>query len=412
MSALLYAAGMDKIDIVEAQWPYVLAMMPADLEQTALSKLALARRREIGSAGDLLRLALLYGFCDLSLRQTAVRASLLGLGELSDVAVLHRLEKAADWLGHLLVQFLQERGLAHRVPPLAVQVVDATTVSRPGSRGTDWRVHVGLDLAEQRITQIEVTGVEGGETLARHEVKEGQVLLGDRGYAHREGVARVLEAGGHVVVRLNSSSFPLENRRGKAQALPGCLEGLEIGELGDWDVQFRAGGKVYAGRLVALRQSEPAAERQRDYIRRTAVRKGKKLAARSLKAAEFLYVFTDLPRKVLPPAEALELYRLRWQIELVFKRLKSVLNLDGLRAKSPALARAYLYAKILGALVAEELCLGGPAFFPWGYALFAGPRQSMAVAAALGGSGEDGNQGHGTDRGACGGAAEAAAASM
>ena len=138
MSALLYAAGMDKIDIVEAQWPYVLAMMPADLEQTALSKLALARRREIGSAGDLLRLALLYGFCDLSLRQTAVRASLLGLGELSDVAVLHRLEKAADWLGHLLVQFLQERGLAHRVPPLAVQVVDATTVSRPGSRGTDW----------------------------------------------------------------------------------------------------------------------------------------------------------------------------------------------------------------------------------------------------------------------------------
>ena len=221
-----------------------------------------------------------------------------------------------------------------------------------------------------------------------------------------------MEAGGHVVVRLNSSSFPLENRRGKAQALPGCLEGLEIGELGDWDVQFRAGGKVYAGRLVALRQSEPAAERQRDYIRRTAVRKGKKLAARSLKAAEFLYVFTDLPRKVLPPAEALELYRLRWQIELVFKRLKSVLNLDGLRAKSPALARAYLYAKILGALVAEELCLGGPAFFPWGYALFAGPRQSMAVAAALGGSGEDGNQGHGTDRGACGGAAEAAAASM
>ena len=406
----MYAVGMNKVNIVEAQWPYVLAMMPADLEETAYAKLALARRREIGSAGDLLRLALLYGFCDLSLRQTAAWASLIGLGELSDVAVLHRLEKAADWLGHLVVQFLQERGLTRKVPALSVQVVDATVVSRPGSRGTDWRVHVGLDLAEQRITQIEVTGVEGGETLSRHEVREGQVVLGDRGYAHREGVARVLEAGGHVVVRLASNSFPLENRRGKALGLPGCMEGLEIGELGDWDVQFRAGGTVYAGRLVALRQSEPAAERQREYIQRAARRKGKKLTARSLKAAEFLYVFTDLPRKVLPAAEALELYRLRWQIEIVFKRLKSVLDLDGLRAKSPALARAYLYAKILGALVAEELCLGGPAFFPWGYALFAGPRQSMAVAANLGGSGENGDQGDGSVRGACGGVAEAAAA--
>ena len=188
------AVGMNKVNIVEAQWPYVLAMMPADLEETAYAKLALARRREIGSAGDLVRLALLYGFCDLSLRQTAAWASLIGLGELSDVAVLHRLEKAADWLGHLVVQFLQERGLTRKVPALSVQVVDATVVSRPGSRGTDWRVHVGLDLAEQRITQIEVTGVEGGETLSRHEVREGQVVLGDRGYAHREGVARVLEA--------------------------------------------------------------------------------------------------------------------------------------------------------------------------------------------------------------------------
>ena len=359
-------------------------MMPADLEETALSKLAMVRRRGVGSAADLLRLALLYGFCGFSLRQTAARAWLLGLGELSDVAVLHRLERAADWLGYLVMEFLHDRGLTRQVPAVSVQVVDATSISRPGSRGTDWRVHVSLDLAEQRITGIDVTGVEGGETLARHEVKEGQVVLADRGYAHREPVARVLDAGGHAVVRVNWKNFPLENRRGKALDLPGCMDGLKIGEMGDWDVQFEAGGSKYEGRLVALRQSEPAAERERKHIRRAASHKGRKLEARSLKAAEFLYVFTDLPREVLPTAEALELYRLRWQIEIVFKRLKSVLDLDGLRAKNKDLARAYLYAKLLGALVAAELCRDALAFFPWGYALFAEQRQSMAVAAESG----------------------------
>ena len=98
-------------------------------------------------------------------------------GELSDVAVLHRLEKAADWLGGVVVGFLRERGLTHRVPGLSVQVVDATAISRPGSKGTDWRVHVSLDLAEEWITGVEVTDVRGGETLDRHEVKPGQVVL-------------------------------------------------------------------------------------------------------------------------------------------------------------------------------------------------------------------------------------------
>ncbi len=400
---------MNKADAIGAQWPFVLAMMPADLEETASAKLAILRRRGVGSAGDLLRLALLYGFCDLSLRQTAARASLLGLGELSDVAVLHRLEKAADWLGGVVVGFLRERGLTRRVPALSVQVVDATTISRPGSRGTDWRVHVGLDLAEQQISEIEVTDVRGGETLDRHEVKPGQVVLADRGYAHREAVAGVLEAGGHAVVRLSRNGFPLENRRGKALDLPGCMEGLQIGELGDWDVQFEAGGRKYEGRLVALRQSEPAAEHERKRIRRVASHKGRKLEAQSLKAAGFLYVFTDLPREVLPTAEALEMYRLRWQIEIVFKRLKSVLDLDGLRAKNPDLARAYLYAKILGALVAQELCHDALAFFPWGYALFAEQCQSMAVAADLGGGGEDSDWWNGTSGSPGHGDADAAA---
>ena len=367
--------------MVEADWPYVLDLMPADFNESAVSMLALRRRRQVDSASSLLRLALLYGLCDLSLRQTAAQASLIGLGQMSDVAVLKRLSNASDWLGHLVLQFLQERGLTRDVPALNVRIVDATVICQPGSKGTDWRLHMGLDLARLQISSMEVTGPETGESLLRHSAAPGSVLLADRGYAHREGVASIMEQGADVVVRLNWHNFPLETSAGAPLDLVACAEALGAGEIGDWDVQFRASTGVYRGRLLVLRKTEAAAEKASKEIRHEATRKGRQPDRRSLRAAHFICLLATLPREQLPAAQGLELYRLRWQIEIAFKRLKSLIHLDNLRAKSPALARAYLYAKILGALIVEELTHSSLAFFPWGYRLFPTSRLSLALAA-------------------------------
>jgi len=375
---------MESIEIVRSDWPYVLDLMPDDLEQSAVDKLALRRRREITSGGDLLRLALLYGLCDLTLEQTAAQAALVGMGQISDVGVLKRLRQADEWLGHVVLRFLQERGLARNVPPLSVRVVDATVVSGPGSRGTDWRVHVGLDLGKQQISTVELTGPEGGETLRRHTVAPGEVMLADGGYGQREGVAHILDQEGHVVVRINWQNFPLQTRGGQPLDIVRCLETLRVGEIGDWPVQFEANGGVYPIRLLALRKSRAATEKARTRIRHEASRKGRKPDRRSLRAAQFVYVITDLDPQTLPADQGLELYRLRWQIEIAFKHLKSLLHLDHLRAKDPRLARSYLYAKILGALIVEELCDSALAFFPWGYPLFPGRCQSLALAAGAG----------------------------
>jgi len=373
---------MDMQDLVGQDWPYVLSLMPPDLEESAATKLALRRRREIESAGDLLRLALAYGLGDFSLRQAAAWAQLQGLGRLSDVAVLKRLRQAADWLGHLVVRWLQERGLTTAVPALSVRVVDATVICEPGSRGTDWRVHLGFDLAHQCLTTVEVTGPEGGESFHRQPVSPGVVLLGDRGYAQRGGVAGVLERQGHVLVRLNWQNLPLETPAGTALDLVSWLETLRPGELGDWPVQFREQERVYPMRLIGVRKSTAAAEREQQQIQHAARRKGRRPDARSLRAAHFLYVLTDLPGAVLPAAEALELYRLRWQIEIAFKRLKGLLHLDQLRAKGKALARTYLYAKLLGALLLDELCRQAEAFSPWGYRLEPAAPEPLAPAVA------------------------------
>jgi hypothetical protein len=367
--------------VVKGEWQYVLNMLPGDLEESAVEKLALQRRRQIASASDLLRLALCYGLCDFSLRQSAAWAELIGLGSLSNVAVLKRLRCASDWLGHLVLRWLQDRGLTTHVPQMAVRVVDATTISGPGSRGTDWRLHLGLDLAALRIRTAEVTGAEEGETLLRHKVGPGEIVLADGGYAHREGVASVVDDGGHVVVRINWQSFPLETLHGTRLDVVTCLEMLEPGEIGDWQVQFRANKRVYPVRLVAVRVSQAAVRRAHKRLRCTAARKGRQLDARSVRAAHFAYVITDMSQEALPAAETLELYRLRWQIEMAFKRLKGIVHLDHVRAKDEQLARTYLYAKLLGALIVDELYHSALALSPWGYALFPQARQPLARAA-------------------------------
>ena len=101
---------METTDIIKSEWDYVLSFMPEDFDTSSYAKLALLRRREVDSAGDLLRMCLAYGLCDMSLRQVAAWAASIGLGRLSDVAVLNRLRKSDQWLGHIIAQWLFERG--------------------------------------------------------------------------------------------------------------------------------------------------------------------------------------------------------------------------------------------------------------------------------------------------------------
>jgi hypothetical protein len=383
---------MEITDIAGANWCYVLDLLPADLEESAHAKLAMVRRRNVQCASDLLRLCLCYGCCDFSLRQVAAQAALLGLGQLSDVAVMKRLRHSADWLGHLIMQFLYQRGLTAQVPAVPVRIIDATTVSAPGSAGTDWRLHLSLDLARQQISGLQLTGPEGGESFTRHQVGAGEIVLADRGYAQRAPVAQLLLQQAHVVIRLNWRNFPLQTRDGQLLDTLACLQTLTPGEIGDWPVQFEDNKQRYPMRLLALRKSQAAAEHEQLRLRHKAKRKKHQIDPRALQAAHFVLVLTDLNAEQLPAAQALELYRLRWQIEIAFKRLKSLLHLDQLRAKEPELARTYIYAKLLGALLTEELAASGVSFFPWGYRLFPTQCQSLALAADLQSTAADSDQ--------------------
>jgi len=359
---------MENMRYVDDDWLYVVSLMPDNLDELCVSKLAMSRRREISNARDYLRLCMAYSICDMSLRQTAVWASAIGLAELSNVAVLKRLRAAPAWLGAVVAEWLYERGLSRESSVRTVTVVDATTVSKPGSQGADWRLHLQMDLAERRIKQVELTAARNGECLNRHTISEGEIILGDRAYSTPAGIAHVLNAQAHMVLRTRWT-LPLESSGGTRLNMIDLFETLDRDEIGDWSVRMPHDGRKYPLRLVAIRKSREATEKAQQALRREARKKHRSLKKETLRAAGFIAVVTDLSPEELSCSQILELYRMRWQIELSFKRLKSILGFKRLRAKDKDLCQTYLLAKILGALVIDELSGQALDFFPWGFRL-------------------------------------------
>jgi hypothetical protein len=300
-----------------------------------------------------------------------------GVAELSDVALLNRLRASSDWLGHLLTVKLAE---VAPPPPSAgkpIRLIDATTISRPGSTGTDWRVHLGFDLPRLAIDRIELTDGTGGESLRRLPMSPGDVLIGDRGYAQRPGFHVVKAAGADFIVRLNWQNVPLQSAQGREFDLLAALRQLPDVEAQEHLVRVapsrRDRLRALPARLVAARKTEVAAEDARARAMRESSRKGRPISPHTLEAAGYVFVLTSLSPQELSASEVLDLYRFRWQIELAFKRLKSLLYLDELPARDPPLARSFLLAKLLAAVLLEELTTAFLAFSPWGYRLVRTP---------------------------------------
>lgn len=361
-------------------------MLPGgfDLEKTLRESGALVRRRGIASAEALLRLILVYSLCGLSLRATAAWAQAQGVASVSDVALLKRLRKASSWMGQLLAAKLAERVEGLEPQPLSyrLRIVDATTASIPGSRGTDYRVHLGFDLGSFQVDRIEVTGAQGGESYSRLGIKAGDLILADRGYCHRRGLAAVRQAGADFLVRINWQNLPLEDFQHQRLDLVKFLERVKGSEAVEFEVATVADPSQaipsMPARLIVVRKPAEAAEAERRRIVREASRKGRKVNPKTLKAAAFFFVLTSVPRQALSAEKALELYRLRWQIEMAFKRMKGLLHLGDLPVKDPQLAHGYLCAKLLAALMLEDLTKDFLAFSPSGAA---GPvKASVSVA--------------------------------
>ncbi len=359
-------------DALPEEWELLREWLPEDLDARARQHQFFQRERGLTNGERWLRLILMHVAGGLSLEQTAVRARELGLAQISGVALFKRLRKAEDWLRDLCQHLLaeQQRRLGRSLWPseYRVRAIDATDIQEPGSTGTDWRVHYSIRLPELVCDHYELTDNTGGEKFGRFHFAKNQLILADRGYSHRAGAAKVLDSGAALLLRWNPTVLPVEAAGAKEFDLLGELRRLPKRGAGEWKVQFEYQGKTYPLRLCAIRKNRVAAERACRKVLRKAQRKGTQAQAQSLELAPYVLVLTSLPPK-FSASQVLQLYRCRWQVELAFKRLKSLLGAGHVPKSDDQSARAWMQAKILTALLLERLLLEAKIFSPWGYQL-------------------------------------------
>jgi len=358
---------------IQEDWEVLLRFLPEDWASKAVELGALARRRKIQSAETLLRVLLIHLADGKSLRTTAAYAQEAGLCDVNDVALLHRLRASQEWLRWMtreLVQTLKGSSLPdHLTRKYRVRIVDASSIQEPGSTGTDWRIHYCFQIHTLCCDTFRITSPKVGESFQRYPVEEGDLLMGDRAYCQRKGIMHVLNHQGQVLVRFHSTNVPLFTRGGRPWPVLEHLRTLQDGEAGDWDVWFRdpATDGLVKARLCALRKSKEAIERAHKALRRTASRKNRKLRPETFEYAEYVIVLTTVNRHNFSGKDILSLYRGRWQIELVFKRLKSILGIGHVPKYNPESCIAWLYGKMLVALLVERIYQEAESFSPWGY---------------------------------------------
>lgn len=325
-----------------------------DLERTARETKAFQRKRGISSAKDLLRLILFYATSDWSLRLVGAWALLNGIGNLSDVAVLKRLRNSKKWMGKLVGTLLQKRiSVLQSLPGVRLRVVDATTTSLPGSQGSHWRIHLSFDLGNLSLDGVEITDKYGGESLARFEAQNNEILVADGAYPFASGMVPVLNAGAGLIVRINWRNVPVLGPDGQRFEIIPWLKTLST--LSETMIWMNTPQGWFQFRLIASPIPPEKAEEARRRSRLRHQRKQKPLNENTLFAAGFVLLLTNLSADTWSAQLVLVLYRMRWQIELCIKRLKSLLAFDHLRAKDPRLVQTYLLTKLLIALLVDEM---------------------------------------------------------
>lgn len=199
------------VQTLEQKWEEIVSAIPDDLEASAREEGALLRHRGFRKASDLLRVLLMYATL-LSLRNTALWAACLGICALSRQALQQRILGSANWLRHLLaVQLTCLTAQPLQALPFIRRLIlmDASVFARPGSPGTEWRLHLGWQPFHNQPAEVLLTDAHEGEGLDKLSLQEGDLVIADRAYGLWRHIQYALDALAFFLVRLSWCNLPL-----------------------------------------------------------------------------------------------------------------------------------------------------------------------------------------------------------
>jgi hypothetical protein len=354
-------------------WAVLLSFFPKNWMDLAYDTGALKGLRKDKNIENIIRTLLIHVASGHSLRETAARAKLANLADVSDVALIGRLQKSKDWLHSMCVELFKEQGIAvTNESDFQVRLFDATNVKEPGKTGSLWRIHYSVQFPSLTCDFFRLTATKGigaGESFFQYSIKKGDYIIADRGYSRASGIHHVASKKAYVIVRVNTRSLLIDDMKGQKFPLLQKVSTIKkAGTIKSWKVLIPGrSGKNVQGRVCVIRKSNEAIKLAKKKLKRRAQKNGQSLTSETLEYAKYIIVFTNYPEESFSDNDILEWYRIRWQIELTFKRFKSIAQLGHLPKHSDESSKAWLYGKLFVALLTEKLIKSASSFSPWGY---------------------------------------------
>ena len=340
--------------------PQIVELMPAGWEAAAQETGALIRSRNIKNAEELLRLNLLYLTSGGSFGKTSALLKLTGENVLNKNAVYERIQKSGEWLRWLCENICRNEGRLAEAPEWLngkkVCLIDASDESKKGSNQADYRLHYCVELFRLKMIEMHLTEASEGEKLARYQnIGKDDIVLADRAYGTIKSITYLEEKGADFVIRLRSNYFNLYDEAAQKASLLPYFESLAENETGSVTLYYKSKDEYMPIRICAIRKTKEAEMDGISRIKKSNTKKMRgKISEIQSEYNKYVIVATSLPPEVTA-SRILELYRMRWQIELVFKRLKSIFNYDEMPSKSAKTIEAWFYGKLLIAAICEAL---------------------------------------------------------
>lgn len=348
--------------LLNSQWESeVLPQLPPEVEEAAKRLKAFVRVRQVASATDLLHALLVYALCSLPWRQLGTWAVLVGLGDLCERAWRKRLARAAAWIAWLLGELIGSAQRPSWLPETLsshIYLVDASWLRVVGGTGDDLRLHLAYDLLAGRMQQVWVTDHHRAESVPGELAQPGTIIVADSGY-RKACLLSVLRNGADGIFRRCPLQLRLEEEHGEVIDLRAKVKGVGYGQsvnVPGW-ISQGADQPRYQVRVVLYHLPQAQAKEARCKKQARAKAKGKQLREETLWWAEWVVLVTTLPASQWPDDLVLLLYRARWQIELIFKRMKTLLQLHCLRIKHLERAREVVHLLLIGWCLHEQEAL-------------------------------------------------------
>ena len=340
----------------------LLPLLGSEYEAKCLELGVIKRKRKIETPADLMLLCMIHLIIGCSLVDISEIARLSNIADISDVAFMKKFAQCGEWFEWITSQ-IATRELANYAMPSYLSAyrpiaVDASDVVEKGRSGEAYRLHYAIDIFTLQSHSYKITKQAVGESLTNFRFEKGDLIVGDRAYGTITGIEHCLACGADYLLRLRSNCFNMFDADGKKIEVLSATKGLQYEESTEFiGYIHRSKTVVIPVRVCVRRKDKESCEKAR---KRMAWKESKMQRTFSDKAKgldEYIVVATSLPQSVACES-VLETYRYRWQIENLFKRLKSIMDFGDLPKKSEASSLSWLKGKLMVALLMETLISG------------------------------------------------------